>query len=107
MNTSQKHALKENSAFGITTFPEKSPVAEATRTVQHLSEKYRLDNSFLIVNYLLPEAENDFMLAKKSEQSRYLKELEENMDRPMIGLYEQSGEIESRKDVKNFLDSPI
>lgn len=107
MNSDSHEKLEKNSIYGINTFPEKSPIEEATRTIQHLDHKYGLDNSFLIVNYLLPEPENDFMKVRKSQQASYLKQLEERIERPMIGFKEKSGELNSREDVKALIDYSV
>jgi anion-transporting ArsA/GET3 family ATPase len=103
MNSDSHEKLENNSVFGIATFPEKSPVEEATRTIQHLSEKYGLENSFLIVNYLLPQPENDFMKVKKNQQASYLKELEERIERPMIGFKEESGNLDRQEDLEALI----
>ncbi len=107
MNSEKKETLEEDSVFGITTFPEKSPVEEATRTLQHLREKYGLDDSFLIVNYLLPEPENDFMRVKKNQQASYLRQLEGRIERPMIGFQEESRSLDDRKDVETLIDRSL
>lgn len=107
MSSDSQEKLENNSVFGITTFSEKSPVEEAKRTIQHLSEKYGLDNSFLIVNYLLPQPENDFMKVKKNQQANYLKQLENRIERPMIGFKEISSKVEDRKSIEALIENSV
>lgn len=107
INSESKEKLEKDSVFGITTFPEKSPVEEASRTIDHLSEKYGINDSFLVVNYLLPKPENKFMEVKKNQQARYLKQLEERIERPMIGFEEESSGVDSREDLIALINCSV
>ena len=76
----------ERSSFAFVMYPEYTPMMEAYRAAEDLDDQVGIETSFVVANYLLPEeyGDNSFFANRRAQQQRYLGEIKNRFDVPMM-----------------------
>ena len=78
---------KTHTVFGVILYPEYTPIVESYRAMLDLRNA-GIETQFVIANMVLPEniCKNDFFRNRRQMQMRYLREIKERFDLPIVQL---------------------
>ena len=85
---------KNHTVFGIVLYPEYTPIVESYRAMLDLKEA-GIETQFVVANMILPEkvCTNDFFRNRRLMQMRYLREVKERFNLPILQLPLMEGEL--------------
>lgn len=92
------------SSFVFVMYPEYTPMMEAWRASEDLRKQVNIDTSLVAVNYLLPDeyGENAFFESRRQQQRKYLDEISDRFDVPMLLAPLQRDEPTGLADLRTF-----
>jgi arsenite-transporting ATPase len=78
---------RNRSVFGLVLYPEYTPMVESYRAMLDLKEA-GIETQFVVANMVLPESvcTNDFFRNRRQMQMKYLKEIRERFNLPILPL---------------------
>jgi arsenite-transporting ATPase len=76
---------KEITVFSLVLYPESTPIMEAYRAMLDLKEA-GIETQLVVANMVLPEevCVNDFFRSRRQMQMKYLKEIKERFNLPVL-----------------------
>jgi arsenite-transporting ATPase len=82
----EKMRNRDKSAFVFVMYPEYTPIIEAWRAAEDLKKQVGIETAMVAVNYILPEdaGNNAFFSKRRQQQEKYLAEIAERFNKPMI-----------------------
>jgi len=82
----EKMRNRDKSAFVFVMYPEYTPMVEAWRASEDLKKQVGIETAMVAVNYILPRdaGNNAFFSKRKLQQEKYLAEIAERFEKPMI-----------------------
>ena len=82
----EKMRNRDKSAFVFVMYPEYTPIIEAWRAAEDLKKQVGIETAAVAVNYLLPQdaGNNAFFDRRRKQQEKYLAEIENRFQKPMI-----------------------
>ena len=82
----EKMRNRDKSAFVFVMYPEYTPIIEAWRAAEDLKKQVGIETAAVAVNYLLPTdaGNNAFFDRRRKQQEKYLAEIENRFQKPMI-----------------------
>jgi len=82
----EKMRNRDKSSFVFVMYPEYTPMIEAWRASEDLKKQVGIETAMVAVNYILPKdaGNNAFFGKRRKQQEKYLGEIEERFNKPMI-----------------------
>lgn len=82
----EKMRNQDKSAFVFVMYPEYTPIIEAWRAAEDLKKQVGIETAAVAINYLLPQdaGNNTFFYRRRTQQVRYLAEIENRFHKPML-----------------------
>jgi arsenite-transporting ATPase len=76
----------DKSSFAFVMSPEYTPMMEAYRAAEDLSDQVGIETAFVVANYLLPEeyGDNAFFANRRAQQQQYLDEIKDRFETPLM-----------------------
>ncbi len=95
---------KRHTIFSLVLYPESTPILESYRAMLDLKEA-GIETQLVIANMVLPEevCRNDFFRNRRKMQIRYLKEIRDRFDLPMLKFPMLQEEIKGLGQLRNAL----
>jgi arsenite-transporting ATPase len=77
---------RERSSFIFVLYPEYTPIMEAWRAANDLKKQVGIETAGIVANYLLPAGfgKNPFFDRRRAQQQKYLKDIQERFNMPML-----------------------
>ncbi len=74
------------SSFVFVMYPEYTPMIEAWRAAEELKKQVGIETAAVAVNYILPDhsGENSFFHNRRRQQEKYISEIEDRFNKPMM-----------------------
>ena len=77
---------RDKSSFIFVLYPEYTPIMEAWRSANDLKKQVGIETACVVANYLLPAGygDNPFFNRRRTQQQKYLKDIQERFNVPML-----------------------
>lgn len=77
---------RDKSSFIFVLYPEYTPIMEAWRSANDLKKQVGIETACVVANYLLPTSygDNQFFSRRRAQQQKYLKDIQERFNVPML-----------------------
>jgi arsenite-transporting ATPase len=74
------------SSFVFVMYPEYTPMIEAWRAAEELRKQVGIETAAVAVNYMLPDhsGENPFFHSRRKQQEKYISQIEDRFNKPMM-----------------------
>ena len=95
---------KRHTVFNVVLYPESTPILESYRAMLNLKEA-GIETQLVVANMVLPEevCKNDFFINRRKMQMRYMKEIKERFNLPMLHFPMLQDEIKGLGQLKQAL----
>ncbi|WP_135822224.1 arsenical pump-driving ATPase [Halostella litorea] len=95
------------STFAFVMSPEYTPMMEAYRAAEDLRDQVGIETSLVVANYLLPEeyGDNAFFESRRAQQRRYIDEIADRFDAPMMLAPLRGDEPVGLDDLRSFAEA--
>lgn len=96
---------KNHTVFGIVLYPEYTPMVESYRAMLDLKDA-GIETQFVLANMILPEkvCVNDFFKNRRQMQMKYLKEIKERFNLPILQLPLMQDEVRGLERLSGAVD---
>jgi arsenite-transporting ATPase len=96
---------KNRTVFGIVLYPEYTPIVESYRAMLDLKDA-GIETQFVVANMILPKnvCTNDFFRNRRQMQMKYLKEIKERFNLPVLRFPLMQDEIKGLERLSGALD---
>jgi arsenite-transporting ATPase len=96
---------KNRTVFGIVLYPEYTPIVESYRAMLDLKDA-GIDTQFVVANMILPKnvCTNDFFKNRRHMQMKYLEEIKERFNLPVLQFPLMQDEIRGLERLSGALD---
>ncbi len=97
---------KNRTVFSLVLYPESTPIMESYRAMLDLKDA-GIQTQLVVANLILPEevCTNDFFRNRRRMQIKYLEEIKEKFNLPVLHLRMMQDEIRGLKALKNALET--
>lgn len=97
---------KDRTVFSLVLYPESTPILESYRAMLDLKDA-GIETQLVVANLILPEdvCTNDFFKSRRAMQMRYLAEINDRFNLPVLRIPMMQEEIKGLASLKNAIDA--
>jgi arsenite-transporting ATPase len=97
---------KDRTVFSLVLYPESTPILESYRAMLDLKDA-GIETQLVVANLILPEEVciNDFFKSRRAMQMRYLAEINDRFNLPVLRIPMMQEEIKGLASLKNAIDA--